>query len=87
MIYEYKCEVCKEITLTDLPMMEEHPKTIKCEKCGKDAYRVFGSPVHIPETFKATSDLAYGDHGANYDYISSRMKHGSRPSGRDKIYY
>lgn len=87
MIYSYKCEACKEITDIDMPMNDEHPKAIACEKCGKHAHRIFGTPIHIPETFKAASDIVNGDHGANYDYIKDRMKHGSRPSGKDKIYY
>lgn len=86
MIYPYLCDSCKETTEVEMPMMEDHPASIKC-KCGKKAHRVFGQSIHIPDDFKAVSDISNGDHGANLDYISGRMRH-SHPSGRtSKIYY
>ena len=42
-------------------MTDEHPKFIKCEKCGKDAYRYFVLSAVIPEHMKA------GNEGFNYE--------------------
>lgn len=59
MIYEYKCE-CKHITEISMKMTDEHPKFIKCEKCGKDAHRYFVLSAIIPPHMKAgESDIRY----------------------------
>lgn len=88
MVYEYRCSKCEEVELKEMSMAEEHPKSIVCGRCGAHAFRVWGnSSVKIPEYFKATSDICNSDNAANLDYIKNRMKHGTRPSGREKIYW
>lgn len=88
--YEYLCSECQEVTTINLTMKDEVPKEIPCPRCKGDilAKRVWGNQaIKIPESFKATSELYNGDHGSNFDYISNRMKHGTRPSGRTKTYW
>jgi putative FmdB family regulatory protein len=88
MFYEYKCSKCSEITTLMLPMSEDTPKSTVCEQCGAIAPRSFASvKIHIPEDFKAMSDICPSDSYASLDNLKSRFKH-SRPSGRtEKIYY
>lgn len=87
MIYPYICED-KHETEIELSMKEEIPKRIECSVCKKEAWRNYGlTTTHIPEHMKAGSELYNGDHGANADYLKQRMNHGTRPSGRSKVYY
>lgn len=88
-IYEYKCEKkdCNTITEISLGFQEEIPKQVPCVKCGGKAYRLFRASVVIPEHFKATSSLYTGDHGANFDYLKGRLKHGTRLSGKEKVLF
>ena len=59
MIYEYKCD-CEHITEKSMKMTDEHPKFVKCEKCGKDAYRHFVLSAIIPPHMRAgESDIRY----------------------------
>jgi len=69
MTYEYKCE-CNYITEISMKMTDEHPKFVKCEKCGKDAYRYFVVSAVIPPHMKA------GEEGFNYETKS--QLHGKR---------
>ena len=86
--YPYKCEKCGEISDVYMEMNADHPKILICKSCGGNTYRYFGSlKVHIPENFQAANELYNGDSAANFDYISNRMKHGTRFSGKDKVYY
>lgn len=66
----YKCTKCqtqKEIVLNSI--LDEKPKTIKCEKCGGEAVYDFGqlksSHTIIPEKMKAL-----GEKGMKYNKIS-----------------
>jgi putative FmdB family regulatory protein len=87
MLYEYVCDECNVDVLREMSMKDKIPASVVCPRCGKMASRVWGNTtVKIPETFKATSE-SNEDNGANFDYIRNRMKHGTRPSGRSKIYY
>ena len=63
MIYEYKCE-CKHITEKSMKMTDEQPKFVKCEKCGKNAYRHFVLSAIIPPHMRA------GEDGFNYEKVS-----------------
>jgi putative FmdB family regulatory protein len=88
MIYEYRCSECERVLEKKMGMLEEHPASIKCKECGGTAYRYFGNAkVHIPGNFKATSEIYGGDNAGNFDFIKSRMKHGTRPSGKTKVLY
>ena len=70
-----------------MPMMEEHPKYIKCE-CSYEAYRNWGTNiVKIPESFQSASTLYNNDTASDFNYISGRMKHGTRPSGKTRAIY
>jgi len=86
-IYNYKCEKCHHVTSNLQSIKEEILKEIPCEKCGEQAKKIFEvGGLIVPEHFQAMSDQN-ADHGANTDYISSRLRH-SYPSGRkSKIYY
>ena len=87
MLFEYKCEECGEVSTRLLSMGEEIPKSIPCEKCGKDARRVWGnSTIKIPEHMRAVSDINDGGY-ADCDNLKSRFKNAKRPSGKEKIYY
>jgi hypothetical protein len=58
MLYEYKCE-CNYITEISMKMTDEHPKSVKCEKCGKDAYRHFVLTPIVPEHMKAGNESPF----------------------------
>jgi hypothetical protein len=84
MIYEYKCEDGHKTEIV-LSMKDDTPKSVPCDTCDKQAKRDWsGYSIHIPEHMRANSELYNGDHGANFDYISNRMKKGTRPSGKTK---
>lgn len=86
MFYDY---ICEEEHITEITMspLKDIPKEVVCDTCGKPAKRIYSSRIVIPENFKATSDLFYGDNYANLDNLKSKFKH-SHPSGReDKIFY
>lgn len=86
--YQYKCEKCGEIIDEYEEMNVDHPKVIVCPKCKGNAYRYWGNAkIIVPESFQAMSELYNGDNASNFDYISSRMKHGTRPSGKEKVLY
>ena len=38
-IYEYKCKKCMRIIVRSYPM-DSFPKTIKCERCGREAEKM-----------------------------------------------
>jgi len=85
MIYEYKCS-CGKILSIEKSMKEDIPSSIACN-CGKEAIRFWGSSIHIPEHFKATSEMCNADNYANLDNLKRKFK-SSRPTGREsKIYY
>lgn len=87
MFYPYKCEKCGAETIIMQNMKDVTPKKVICEKCGNNAYRDWsGIRIHIPEDFKATSDITGGDSYANSSNLKERFKK-SRPSGKEKIYY
>lgn len=85
--YDFQCEKCGNVEEISVRGEVSLPSSVKCPSCGSDAKRVWGAAVIIPEHFKATSDLYGGDHGSNFDYLKNRMNHGTRPSGRGKVYY
>lgn len=88
MIYEYYCEECKKIIQEEKSMKEDILPSIVCSDCKKEASRIWNNmSIHIPEFMKATSNLYGSDSASNYDYISGRMKKGTRPSGKDKTFY
>lgn len=87
MWYEYKCNSCGATTLIQKSMQEDIPAKIECEKCGKEANRVWGnSTITIPEHMKAVSSINDGGY-ADFDNLKSRFKNAQRPSGKDKVYY
>lgn len=87
MLFEYKCEECGEITTKLLSMSDEIPRSIPCEKCGKEAKRVWtNTTIKIPEYMRAVSSINDGGY-ADFDNLKSRFKSAKRPSGKDKIYY
>jgi len=53
-----------------MKMTDEHPKFVKCEKCGKDAHRYFVLSSIIPPHMKA------GEEGFNYE--KNTQIHGKR---------
>lgn len=63
MTYQYQCgnEGCRNIVEIEMGMNDEHPKTVKCQKCGGKAFRKFGTAIHLPESFKAMGDSAPWD--------------------------
>ena len=68
-------------------MMDEHPTFVKC-KCGQKAYRNWSSyTVKIPEHFQSQSELYSNNTASDFNYISNRMTHGIRPSGKQKAVY
>lgn len=88
MIYPYKCEKCGEIVDVVMGMMEEHPKSIECKQCGGKAYRYYGmSKVIVPEHFKAMNELYNNNSASDFSYISDRMRHGTRISGKQRSHY
>ena len=68
MIYEYFCddEACGHVTDIEMKMADEHPKSVPCEKCGKDSFRRFTVSAVIPDHMKATTDNTI-----RYDKFSS----------------
>lgn len=87
MWYEYRCDKCEKVQEIDMPMLEDHPKSVKCE-CGSNAYRSFGTyKIHIPGSFQMANTDYHNNTASDIDYISGRMKHGTRPSGRSKVVY
>jgi len=88
MTYEYWCEECKQVTAIEKSMMDDIPSFVKCNTCELSIQRMWSNMVvHIPENFKATSEIYNSDTGNNMDYLKERMNHGKRPSGKDKVYY
>ena len=84
MIYEYFCDECQTSIEIDKSMKDDIPKTVECE-CGKSARRIFGASAIVPEYMKATND-ATGTF-ADFTNLNSAFKHGTRPSGKTKVYY
>ena len=85
MIYEYDCDYCGKLTQLNLQMKEDIPAQIKCS-CGKKADRVWSNiSVKIPEYMKATE--INSNSGNTYETLKQRMKHGTRPSGKQKTLY
>jgi putative FmdB family regulatory protein len=87
MFYDFKCSKCEKITILMQSMSEELPNHINCQYCSGKAYRNWASvKIHIPENFKAMSDITGGDSYASSDNLKKTFSH-SHPTGRGKIYY
>ena len=87
-LFTYKCEECKYIFDKEYPYGENPESVVSCPVCGKEAYRYWGSStIIIPEHFKATSSLYHNETPSDYHYMRERLKHGTRPSGKEKVYY
>ena len=62
MIYTYKCSHCKSKKDLDIPMGEDLPKTILCEKCKTETMKhdfmsqINSQAITVPYWFKATND-------------------------------
>jgi len=80
-IYTFKCADCNTTMDIKAPIQEGPPQKVKCETCGKLMNRVWNSAIHIPEYMKA------GKEGDAHTTITQRMKHATRPTGKNKIYY
>jgi predicted nucleic acid-binding Zn ribbon protein len=87
MIYAYTCDFCNNKQEIEQGLEEVVPKAITCEACGKQMRRDWKASITIPDHFKAVGDICNRDSGSNFDYIKHRMAKGSRPSGKEKIYY
>ena len=87
-LYTYKCTKCnvtfdKEYAYGELP----EPFTF-CPSCNEKCYRYWGnSSIVIPEHFRATSTLYNNNTPSDYHYMKERLKHGVRPSGKEKVYF
>lgn len=64
MVYIYKCDKCAESGTIDIPLGQDLPKELPCEKCGgvmkHDLVGKLKEASHsiiIPESFKATSKM------------------------------
>jgi putative FmdB family regulatory protein len=53
LIYEYKCKECMAITELDQKLTEDHPKEVKCSKCGGVSSRIYSASISIPDNMKA----------------------------------
>jgi hypothetical protein len=86
MIYQFECEK-RHVTEIEKSMDESIPGTIECSECKRLASRKWSASVHVPEHFRATSDLYNRKDGADFSYVKGRMQHGKRPSGKDKTVF
>lgn len=84
MIYEYYCDECEQAIEINKSMKDDIPKTVTCE-CGKEARRLFSTNAIVPEYMRATNS-ATGTF-ADFTTVNNAMKHGTRPSGKTKVYY
>ena len=78
MTYSFKCEKCNKIKDIEASMRDGPPAEVICD-CGAKMVRIWReSAIHIPDYMLATAE---GD--AHTDMVH-RMKHASRPTGRQK---
>jgi DNA-directed RNA polymerase subunit RPC12/RpoP len=86
MTFTYKCG-CGYITEIEQSIKEKVAKSVKCPSCGSKAGRDWSDvKIHIPESFRATSNLYHSDDASDIDYISNRLNR-NRPSGKRKSVY
>lgn len=84
MVYEYFCDECNTSTEIQMSMKDDIPKSVQCP-CGCQARRIFGASAIVPEYMKATNS-ASGTF-ADFTNLNSAFKHGTRPSGKKKVFY
>ena len=86
MIFPYKC-ACGYYIEVDQSIKEKVATTVKCPSCGGRANRDWrATKIHIPESFRAASNLYNREDAADINYISNRLNR-NRPSGRRKSLY
>ena len=68
MIYHYRCSKCKKTKEVELPMGEDLPKSLLCDKCNEETMKhdfmsqINSQSIKIPYWFKATNS----GNGINY---------------------